>query len=229
MLISSSMWKVPLSKHYLCLHKLSTRTQVSVDHNICEIRLRVYLPTFVYSKSVSLRNEIFLLFTHFNYFSLVTWHYPRPLSSSLCRSEQYHFIYKFSFYHAAAICIYVGNLPFFLPLYNLEHCQKCHLGTKDVCWCGKSVGFVDLDSSQHSFPFHTPLPPPAPHLISLISSRFFFGWLVFCLFCFLHKYLHHLPKPYILDNIKIFIPLPLLQKGENQPQLWQIAEESGDF
>lgn len=81
----------------MCL-KLGVRTRALKDHNLSQLCLRAhqYL-TAVYIKNMSLRSEILQLFTHFNYFSLVTWYCHRYLSPSLCRSEQHHFIYKFIF------------------------------------------------------------------------------------------------------------------------------------
>jgi len=122
----------PITQTLLGLTEVRHTHQSPVDHNLYEVRLSMYLLTFVYSKNIRL-GEILQLFTHLNYFSSAAWHYPRPLSPSLCRSEQYNFIYTCTSNQAAVICIYVENPPFLLPIYNLEHHQKSHPRTKDIC------------------------------------------------------------------------------------------------
>lgn len=177
--------------------------RVLVDHHLYAVCLRVYqcLPIFDLQQKHKVKEwnpsniytfKVFL----FGHLALS----QTFITLSLCRSEQYPFIYIFTFHHTAVIWIYAKKLPFLLPIYHLEHCLKHHPRKKNICWSGMSVEFLDLDSSQHS--------SFSPHFISLMISWFGLGF---------KANIHTLfPKPYIIDNIIIFSVFSLLQKGERQ-------------
>lgn len=180
-----------------------------MDHNLYEMCVRVsqQLLTCVYSTNLGLRSETHQLATHLN---ISLW-LPgiRPLSPSLNNITTY----TFTFYHAAIICIYVENLPCLPPIYNLEHHQK-QKAFADVerLWC---LWIWTLPNIPFFFFFFF----PSSHFTDFKQLELFLEQRLYPLF----------PKPYIPDNIKIFMPLSLFQKRKSKPQLSQISEECGHF